>query len=92
MTFYRSHQLKKAVENSGSVSWLGTIFNKLSRLCKTSYACLKKTEHLFSIYLPVNMVRTTLDELNFKDKLQFSRTKIYFINWHSLTPYDHPIG
>ena len=28
----------------------------------------------------------------FKDKLQFSRTKIYLINRHSLTPLDHPIG
>ena len=28
----------------------------------------------------------------FKDKLQFSRTKIYLINRHSLTPFDHPIG
>ena len=28
----------------------------------------------------------------FKDKLQFSRTKIYLINRHSLTPVDHPIG
>ena len=68
MTFYRSHQLKNDVENSGSILWLGTIFNKLSRLCKTSYACLKKTGHLFSIYLPVNTVHTTLDKLNFKDK------------------------
>ena len=52
MTFYRSHQLKKAVENSGSVSWLGTIFNKLSRFCKTSYACLKQLNiYSVSIYL-----------------------------------------
>ena len=28
----------------------------------------------------------------FKDKLQFSRTKIYLINRHSSTPVDHPIG
>ena len=28
----------------------------------------------------------------FKDKLQFLRTKIYLINWHSLTPFDYPIG
>ena len=28
----------------------------------------------------------------FNDKLQFSRTKIYLINRHSLTPVDHPIG
>ena len=28
----------------------------------------------------------------FKDKLQFTRTKIYLINWHSLTPFDHSIG
>ena len=52
MTFYRSHQLKKAVDNSGSILWLGTIFNKLSRLCKTSYACLKKLDiYSVSIYL-----------------------------------------
>ena len=65
MTFYRSHQLKKDVENSGSILWLGTIFNKLSRLCKTSYACLKKLD-IYSV--PVNTVHTTLDKLNFKDK------------------------
>ena len=28
----------------------------------------------------------------FKDKLQFLRTKIYFKNRHSLTPFDHSIG
>ena len=28
----------------------------------------------------------------FKDKLQSLRTKIYLINSHSLSPYDHPIG
>ena len=28
----------------------------------------------------------------FKGKLQLSRTKIYLINQHSLTLYDHPIG
>ena len=28
----------------------------------------------------------------FKDKLQFSRTKIYLIKRQSLTPIDHPIG
>ena len=45
------------------------------------------------------MVRTTSDEQIsgtfqgcFSDKLQFSRTKIYLKNWHSLTPFDHPIG
>ena len=45
------------------------------------------------------MVRTTSDKQIlrtfqgfFKDKLQFTRTKIYLINWHSLTPFDHSIG
>ena len=45
------------------------------------------------------MVRTTSAKQTsrtfqgcFKDKLQFSRTTIYLINWHSLTPFDHPIG
>ena len=28
-------------------------------------------------------------QTNFKD---FSRTKIYLINRHSLTPFDHPVG
>ena len=28
----------------------------------------------------------------FMDKSQFSRTKIYLINQHSLTPFDHSIG
>lgn len=28
----------------------------------------------------------------FKAKLQFLRTKIYLINWHSLPPYDQTIG
>jgi len=45
------------------------------------------------------MVRTTSDKQIsrtfqgfFTDKLQFLRTKIYCINSHSLSPYDHPIG
>ena len=73
MTFYRYHQLKKAVENSGSISSLGTIFNMLSRLCKTSYVGLKKTEQLTVKinYLPINVVRTTLDK-------QISRTNYSF--------------
>ena len=28
----------------------------------------------------------------FKDKLQFSRTKIYSINQHSLTPFEHIVA
>ena len=43
------------------------------------------------------MVQTTSDEQIsgtfqgcFSDKLQFSRTKIYFKNLHSLTLFDHP--
>ena len=28
----------------------------------------------------------------FKDKGQFSRTKIYLINRHPVTPFDHPIS
>ena len=44
------------------------------------------------------MVHTTSDKQIsrtfqgfFKDKLQSLRTKIYLINSHSLSPYDHPI-
>ena len=46
-----------------------------------------------------NMVCTTSDILIsrtfqgfFKDKLQFSRTKIYSKNRHSLSPFEHLIG
>ena len=47
------------------------------------------------------MVRTTSIDFKqisrtfkvfFKDNLHFWRTKIYLINRHSLTPFDHPIG
>ena len=45
------------------------------------------------------MVRTTSDkEISrtfqgfFRDKIQLSRTKIYLINRHPLTPFDHPIS
>ena len=45
------------------------------------------------------MVHTTSDKQIsrtfqgfFNDKLQSLRTKIYLINSHSLSPYDHPIG
>ena len=44
-----------------------------------------------------NMIRTTSDKQIsrtfqgfFKHKLLFSRTKIYLIHPHSLTPFDHP--
>ena len=57
------------------------------------------THVLLNSTVAVNMVHTTLDKQIlrtfhgfFKDKLQFSRTKIYLINRHFLTSFDHPIG
>ena len=41
---------------------------------------------------PNLMVCTISEKQNsrtFKNKLQFSRSKIYSINWHSLTPFEH---
>ena len=67
-----------------------TITRKVFSLC--TYVLLNSTD-------AANIVHTTSEEQIsrtfqgfFKDKLQFSRTEIYLINQHSLTPFDHPIG
>ena len=76
-------QKKRCVRNSFEGSWW-TLQNSTSCQYKRpiTYKCAGK-----------NMVRTASDKQIsrtfqgfFKDKLQFSRTKIYLINWLSLTP------
>ena len=76
-------QKKRCVRNSFEGSWW-TLQNSTSCQYKRpiTYKCAGK-----------NMVRTASDKQIsrtfqgfFKDKLQFSRTKIYIINWLSLTP------
>ena len=65
------------------------------------YSCFFFFHSIFNTVLSGHnwhTVRTTSDKQIsrtfqgiFKDKLQFSRSKIYWINQHCLTPFDHPI-
>ena len=41
---------------------------------------------------PPLQIQTNKSQWFFKDKLQVLRTKIFLINPHSLTPFDHSIG
>ena len=65
---------------------------------KKSECSQKESNQWLSGYLSKCMVCTNSDKQIsrtfqgfFKDKLQFSRTEIYLINLHSLTPINHPV-
>ena len=50
------------------------------------------TWFVVTVQLQINKFHARTFQGFFKEKLHFSRTKIYLINQHSLTPFDHPIG
>ena len=50
------------------------------------------TWFVVTVQLQINKFHARTFQGFFKENLHFSRTKIYLINQHSLTPFDHPIS
>ena len=64
------------------------ILNVMERETQNANNNITKISHFMTRTTSGKQILRTLQEF-FKGKLQFSSTKIYLINQHSLTPFDH---
>ena len=75
------HDNKPGLEKS-PIQWSGQVDFQAGQVTFKSYM----------VHTPSDKQISRTFQGFFKDKLQSLRTKIYLINLHSLSPYDHPIG